>query len=115
MSPEEKDAIGIRTMRSRKNLVEHLSFLKAEARHLGKRMASLSMLLCDEPARVVFEDAKFTGVYLPSPAPQTTLPPDIFKVADLDGNAIATLVNEIRATSKEIEILEAEIKGMGLQ
>jgi len=114
MSPEQKDAIGIRTIRSRQNLLEHLVYLKAESRYLGKRMASLSMLLQDDPTRIQFEDLKFPSTYRGRTEKDEPLSADVFRVSELDGTAVAALAQEIRDTTKEIQELDREIEGMKL-
>ena len=114
MGPDEKEAIGIRTIRSRDNLRAHLAYLHAEARYLGKKMSSLGLLLCNEPARIEFEDAKYPALYQAA-APRIESAPDVFKAVEVDGNRIAALAQEIRDVSKEIEALEREIKEMRLQ
>jgi hypothetical protein len=114
MTPEQKDAIGIRTIRSRQNLLTHLAYLQAEARYLGKRMASLSMLLQDDPTRIRFEDAKFPGVYGGRVEKDEPASPDVFRVSELDGAAMAALAEEIRSTRKEIQLLDGEIERMKL-
>jgi hypothetical protein len=114
MSPEQKDAIGIRTIRSRQNLLAHLAYLKAESRYLGKRMASLSMLLQDDPTRIQFEDAKCPGIHRGRTEKDEPISLDVFRVSELDGTAVAALAQEIRDTAKEIQQLDSEIEGMKL-
>jgi hypothetical protein len=65
--------------------------------------------------RIQFEDAKFPALYSAASRNEETQSPDLFNTRELDGNSIAALAEEIRSTTKEIEALESEIKGMNLQ
>jgi hypothetical protein len=72
------------------------------------------MLLQDDPTRIQFEDATHPGIYRGRAETNEPLSPDVFRVSELDGTAVAALAQEIRDTSKEIQQLDSEIEGMKL-
>jgi hypothetical protein len=112
MTPEQEDAILIRTLRERKAASQRLTYLKVEIEYLSERLGFLANYLAANPHHVKFEDDEGQRIYQEAPRRERTSGLT-FKTSEIDGKNIAALVREYRETSEKFSKLEETVKTLG--
>jgi len=107
MTEESKDAIVGRVFREKQELELALARLRIEARRLADTFSPLSQKLRDNPESVAF-DQQPIGLSYSNPTDNR------FKVADIDGNKLLALTNEIRETLNRLKRINHEASTLGM-
>lgn len=114
MSPEEKDAILGKTLRERKVALEHLAYLRVEARRISERLELLARHLSSNIDLIQFGEPasplQFQPIISPSPERESVA---LFSLAELDPKNIAALVREFNDATQKYRKLETDAKELG--
>lgn len=114
MSPEEKDATLGKTLRERKVALEHLAYLRVEARHISERLELLAKHLSSNIQLIQFEDTDSPLQFQPITSPRAERESiALFSLAELDPNNIAALVREFNDATTKYRKLETDAKELG--
>lgn len=114
MSNDEKDAILGKTLRERKDVADHLAYLRAQARRISERLELLARHLSSNIQLIQFKDANLPVRFRElSAIDQEANASNLFTLAELDPNNIAALVREFNETTEKHRKLETEAKEFG--
>lgn len=109
VSEEQQDAVIGRVARERSEAKKKLALLRAEAVRIGQTLADIGRRLQIDPQYVVFEREPVNIIYSNS---KLNNPP--LRKADINGDEILKLTNDIRATTDNLKILEEQAKNLGI-
>jgi hypothetical protein len=106
MTEEQNDAAIGRVLRERKELVNSLALLEADAHKISQRLTQLAQLLDENP-----QDVWFYGhsVNTKGPPPRSTP----FNLADFDIERILGITSTIRDTRERLGRLNSEASKLG--
>jgi hypothetical protein len=114
MNSDDRDAILGKTLRERKEVADHLAYLRVEGRRISERLELLARHLSSNIQLIQFESVDSPIPFQPitSPRPERESA-TLFSLVELDPKNVAALVREFNDATAKYRKLETDAKELG--